>query len=316
MGGWLLWPASALAHLRSGTIAVDYRATVDAPTPRAYAADIAQSDHTLRLTVAHGHVVVVLGYIGEPVVRLDPRGVWVNLASPTAVATGLVPKTQAQGGASPSWRLHAHGRSVAWRDARAQQLPAGVRESRWSVPLLVDGHPDTLRGHLARYPAPSLVGWAVLLGALLACGGALAFLRRHHLARAVALCGAGLGGLVCLVLAVSFALDIDASPGTWIEAFNEIVFVAVGVVLLIRGHEALRAGAAIGLGLISLAVGLLDSAVFVHPVVLSLLPGALTRLLVVVAGAAGIVAIGLGGLGYAHLLHAGMDADLDRLRVT
>ena len=77
--------------------------------------------------------------------------------------------------------------------------------------------------------------------------------------------------------------------------------------MLFRGREPLRAGAAIGLGLVSLAVALLDSPVFVHPVVLSLLPGALTRLLVVVAAGAGLVAIGLGGVGYADLLPSGLE---------
>ena len=85
------------------------------------------------------------------------------------------------------------------------------------------------------------------------------------------------------------------------------MFVGVGLAVLVRGREPLRAGAAIGLGLVSLAVGLLDSAVFVHPVVLSLLPGALTRLLVVIAAGAGLVAIGLGGVGYADLLPSGLE---------
>jgi len=316
LGGWLLWPASAIAHLRSGTIAVDYRVSVASPRTRAYTAQIQQSDHTLRLTVLGDHVVVVVGYLGEPVARVDDAGTWINAASPTAVAVGLLPKSQARDGTSPTWQLHPGQRSVSWRDARVAQLPAGVRASPWSVPLLVDGHRAALHGRLARYPAPSLIGWGLLLAALLACGVTLAVLRHDAAARAVALAGAGLGGVVCLVLALGFALDVDASPGTWIEAFNEIVFIAVGVILLIRGREVLRAGAAIGLGLVSLAVGLLDSAVFVHPVVLSLLPGALTRLLVVLAGAAGIVAVGLGGLGYAYLLHAGLESDLDRVRVT
>jgi hypothetical protein len=304
VGVGLAWPSAALAHVRAGTIAVDYRASISAPHTAAYTAEVGQSDHSLRLTLAAGHAVIVLGYLGEPMVRLDASGVGINAASPTAVAVGLLAKTRAISAPAPSWRLRAAQRSIVWLDARAQQLPAGVHASAWAVPLIVDGHRAALRGQLRRYPAPSLLVWALLLAGLITAGVRLVLLARLDLTRAAALGCAALGAAVCPVLALGFALDANASPGTWIEAFNEIVFVAVGLAVLFRGREPLRAGAAIGLGLVSLAVGLLDSAVFVHPVVLSLLPGALTRLLVVIAAGAGLVALGLGGVGYADLLPA------------
>lgn len=299
----LAWPSAALGHVRAGTIAVDYRASLIAPGGAAYTAQIDQVDHSLRVTGARAHTVVVLGYLDEPMARLDDAGVWVNAASPTALAVGLVPKRDVVAGTRPRWRRRGGGRTVAWRDSRAQQLPAGVSRGDWAVPLLVDGHAAALRGALQRYPAPSLIGWGLLLAGLLAGGAWLVARRRLELTRAAAMGCAALGAAVCLVLALAFALDGDASPGTWIEGFNEIVFVAVGVAVLVRGHAALRAGAAIGLGLVSLAVGLLDSAVFAHPIVLSLLPGALTRTLVVIAAGTGLVAIGLGAVGFAEMLH-------------
>jgi hypothetical protein len=306
-GVGLAWPTAASAHLRTGTIAVDYRASIAMPHTAAYTAEIGQGDHSLRLTRAAGHAVIVLGYLGEPMLRLDAAGVGINAASPTAVAVGLLAKARAVSAAAASWRLRAGQRSVSWLDARAQQLPVGVDSSAWAVPLIVDGHRATLRGQLRRYPAPSLLGWALLLAGLLAAGVRLVVLARREVTRAAALGAAALGAGVCPVLALGFAFDGAASPGTWIEAFNEIVFVGVGLGVLFGGREALRAGAAIGLGLVSLAVGLLDSAVFVHPVVLSLLPGALTRLLVVIAAGSGLAAIGLGGVGYADLLPAGLE---------
>jgi hypothetical protein len=251
--------------------------------------------------------VVVLGYLGEPMARLDAAGVAINAASPTAVAAGLLAKARAVSAPNPSWRPDSGQHSVRWRDARSQQLPAGITASGWAVPLIVDGHHAALQGELRRYPAPSLVIWALLLAGVLAGGLTVARAGRRDLTRAGALGGALLGAAVCPVLALGFALDGDASPGTWIEAFNEIVFVAVGVAVLLRGHGPLRAAAALGLGLVSLAVGLLDSAVFVHPIVLSLLPGALTRLLVVIAAGAGLVAIGLGAVGYGDLLPAPLE---------
>lgn len=78
-------PAAAGAHLRSGTVAVDYRVSVLNPDTAAYSAQIFQSDRALSVTVKPGHVVVLLGYLGEPVFRLDAVGLGLNAASPTAV---------------------------------------------------------------------------------------------------------------------------------------------------------------------------------------------------------------------------------------
>ena len=220
LGGWCIalaaallsvgfaWPSAALAHVRTGTIAVDYRASISAPRTAAYTAEIGQSDHSLRLTLAPGHAVIVLGYLGEPMARLDAAGVAINAASPTAVAVGLLAKARAVDGATPSWMLRAAQRSVTWRDARAQQLPAGVRDSSWAVALIVDGHRGALRGQLRRYPAPSLWVWALLLAGLLTAGIRLVALARVDLTRAAALGCAALGAVVC------FGARARASPST------------------------------------------------------------------------------------------------------
>jgi hypothetical protein len=65
----VLGVGTAWAHLRSGTVAVDYRASIDHPNTAAYSAQIYQSDHGLRLTLQPGHVVEMLGYLDEPVFR-------------------------------------------------------------------------------------------------------------------------------------------------------------------------------------------------------------------------------------------------------
>ncbi len=68
---WLGSPAAADAHLRSGTVAVDYQASVTSAPSDAYTAQIFASDRALSLRVRAGHTVVLLGYLGEPVFRLD-----------------------------------------------------------------------------------------------------------------------------------------------------------------------------------------------------------------------------------------------------
>jgi hypothetical protein len=297
-------PVAASAHLRSGTIAVDYRATVLRTVPSAYSAQIFESDHGLSLTVKPGHVVVLLGYLGEPVFRADRAGLWVNSASPTAVAVRLLSKAQAITAAAPRWRLQRGRRSVVWHDARAQGLPPGVDQGAWSVPLIVDGHAARLQGELRRFPVPALWLWFGVLACLLAAGASPLLLGRRDLVRAAPVAFAIVAAVASVVIAVAFALDAYASPGTWIEGFDATAFLAVGVGALLRGPDSLHLAAAIGVGLVGLAVGLLDGAVFLHPIVLAVLPGPLIRVAEVTAIGAGLNAAALGALLYVEIAEA------------
>ena len=119
-------PAVSAAHLRSGTVAVDYTAKVFAPDTAAYTSQIFQSDHALNLTLKRGHDVTVLGYLGEPMLRLEPAGLLINRASLTAASVGLVKKSQRIVASTPRWRLESDKRSVTWQDARSRSLPPGV----------------------------------------------------------------------------------------------------------------------------------------------------------------------------------------------
>ena len=307
----LVSPAGASGHLRTGTIAVDYRATIVAADTAAYRAQIFQSDHGLTLTLHPGHVVVMLGYLGEPVFRLDAAGLSVNAGSPTAVVDGLLPKAQRTPGLTLDWRLR-QGRHVAvWHDARVQGLSPGVDRGLWTVPLIVDGRRASLRGELRRFAAPSLWLWLGMLAGLLAAGAWPLLLRRDDLVpRAATRLGVVAAG-ASVVVALAFAFDAYASPGTWIEAFNLIVFVAVGLGAVLRGPENVRVGGAIGLGLLGLAVGLLNGPVFLHPIVLAVLPGTVTRAVVVAAIVAGVDAAALGCIFYVNAAAAPRDASAE-----
>jgi hypothetical protein len=52
---FLVVPAAASAHLRSGTVAVDYRASIIVPRATAFTAQIYQSDRALRMSIRSGH---------------------------------------------------------------------------------------------------------------------------------------------------------------------------------------------------------------------------------------------------------------------
>jgi hypothetical protein len=300
-------PGAASAHLRSGTIAVDYTASVLRPVTAAYSAQIYASDHGLTLTVKPGHVVVMLGYLGEPVFRLDRDGLWINVASPTAVAVRLVSRAHAVDAARPRWRLQRARRSVAWHDARTQGLSPGVDQGVWTVPLIVDGHVVTLRGRLHRFPAPALWLWGAVLVCLLLAGASPLLLGRRQRARRAAGALAITAAVASVVTALAFALDAYASPGTWIEGVDAIAFLAVGVGVLWRGPANLYVAATIGTGLMSLALGLLDAAVFLHPVVLAILPGTVMRTIDATVIGAGLTAAGLGCVFYEEITAAARD---------
>jgi hypothetical protein len=300
-------PDSASAHIRSGTVAVDYRASVFSSHTPAYVASIVQSDRALGLAVRRGHVVVLRGYLGEPVFRLDPSGLWVNAASPTAVVDRLVKRANRVVAAGAHWRLISRRESVTWHDARVNGLPPGVSRGVWSVPLLVDGQPTHLRGELKRFPKPAIWPWLTGLAVMLVLAGML--VRRRHedqLVRRAAAGAAVTASAAALVLLVGFALDTYASPGTWIEAVDGLAFIAVALWALFRGPEQWRMAGAIGAGLVSLAIGLLEGAVFFHPIVLAIVPAVVARLACVVAIGMGLDAAVLGAVFYAETDIAGL----------
>jgi hypothetical protein len=300
-------PASA--HLRSGTVAVDYRASVSHPVTRAYAAQIYQSDHGLSLALRPGHVVMVLGYLGEPVIRLDGAGLSVNAASPTARAMHLVARAQAVDAPAPRWRLQRGRHSVVWHDARVQGLPVGLAEGVWRVPLVVDGRNAVMSGELHRYADPPLWLWLAALACWLAAAALPLVGHRRDVVRPLAIALALIAAGAATVVALAFALDAYASPGTWIVGVDVIIFLAVGVGVMRRGPRHLHVAAAIWVGLVSVALGLLDGAVVLHPIVLAVLPGTVMRLLVVTAIGAGASAAVLGSTLFTEILaDAGADS--------
>jgi hypothetical protein len=301
---------TASAHLRSGTVAVDYQASILRPVTASYSAQIYQSDHGLSLTLRAGHVVTMLGYLGEPVLRLDARGLSVNAASPTARAMRLVDKADAVNASGPRWRLQRGRHSVVWHDARVQGLPPGLDAGIWKVPLVIDGRGALLSGGLRRFPDPPLWLWVGALVCWLAVGAApLARRRRRHQVRRYALALGLVAAAAATVVALGLALDAYASPGTWIVGVDVIIFLAVGAEVMRRGPRHLHVAAAIWVGLVSLALGLLDGAVFLHPVVLAVLPGTIMRLLAITAIGAGADAAVLGSTLFNEITSADATAD-------
>ena len=288
-------PGTADAHLRTSRAAVDYRATVSQlgpPLAGAISVRVYRADLALGLAALRGHRVVVLGYLGEPFLRLGPGGVSVNAASPTAAGARLTPPQRRS--SRPLWRLRSRRSGVIWHDARIRGLPAGVTARRWAVPLLVDGRRTRLEGTIQRVVAPSAWPWLALGALFAAVTGLLLALRPQQLLRTASAALGTVAALATLASAIGFAVASTASQGTWIEGANEAAFALVGAAFIVRGSRDAKAFAGGLLGLLGLAAGLTKLPVLLHGIVLSALPGELARLSVVLAIGAGAAAAILG----------------------
>jgi hypothetical protein len=285
----LVAPPRAAAHLRSGLLAVDYRASV-VSAPPALSVRIYESDRAVALMPAPGQTVIVRGYLGEPFVRIDKSGTEVNAASLTATGFGLLGETERRAG----WIFHSRSRVFVWHDRRLRGLPQGVHKGVWRIPLTVDGQPTSASGVLERVRRPQLWQWAIL-GLAFAAPFAFARVRRNPDAAVVF----GLTSATSvLVVSAGFALDRYASTGKWSEFAIEVFFTLIGIGFIVAGSRQARAVAGGALGLLGFAVGLSVFPVLRHGFVLSGLPWMFVRLLVVLSISAGAVATALGLLAF------------------
>jgi len=263
----LVLPSTAGAHLRTGTVAVDYRPRITHRPPGPFTIGVYLSDRALHLNVRRDATVVVYGYLGEAFVRVSDAGVTVDTNSPTAAATGLVPRgTPHQG-----WVLRSKGRSVVWHDVRTSR-------GQWSVPIAVNGRRETIVGETQKLPRPALWPWIVLLAAIAALGAVVRSSTQLGL----------LSSAAAIVVAAAFALSAYADPGTWIAGVDELFFAAAGIGVLRWGPPVARLPSALWLSVLGLAVGLSKGAVFLHAIVLAPLPGTAMRVFVVIAVGSGL----------------------------
>jgi hypothetical protein len=285
----LVAPDAASAHSRRPAVALDYRLRVPAQPLPGVSADVLDADRELRLTVAPAAVLVVRGLVGEPMLRFDGRGVWVNDASATAAADKL-----ARAGGT-GWRKLTSAHTFAWHDHRLSppRLAAGKRAA-WSLPVQLDGRAASLRGVFLRVPRPAL--WPWLVGLALAAAALLAVGRTSSARRGVrAVACAGTAAAAALVATIGFTTGDPLSGGSqWFElACTAALALAAALALRARDASA-RSWAASAIGAAAVAFTLPSLGVFWHGVVVSSLPAAVVRALDAVALVAGVTAVGLG----------------------
>jgi hypothetical protein len=181
-------PALASAHVgKSAPVATDFHARITHPVA-GVTARVVDGDQTLWLDAGR-HAVQVPGIEGEPLLRFDTRGVWVNLRSLTAQTDridryDLRPDPSPR--AAPLWRKLTSGHTYGWHEHRLhllEPLAKGVHSRKmlgtWTIPVLVDGHRASLAGVLDYQPPPPALAWFGA-AALLAAAGALASWRSRR----------------------------------------------------------------------------------------------------------------------------------------
>jgi len=286
----LLLPSQADAHGRSATVALDYRLELDAATrslPGIHVR-VLDGDRDFQVKVDRGVRLLVRGSLGEPLLRFDSTGVWVNASSPTATGDKIVSSSRR------GWVHLSRTPSIAWHDHRLSPPPAskvGVA-GRFSIPIELNGHRAAIAGTFIRVARPAAWPWPA--GAAVLAAGILVGLRRRSLRPALTI---GLGtaaGLAALAEVTTFAVR-DAPTGgiAWLQIGTAIVIGAILGALLVRLSGRSRAHAAGLVGAVAAAVSLSSLPVYWHGVVISALAPDLARAVCELALVCGVAAAAL-----------------------
>jgi hypothetical protein len=251
-------------------------------------ANVVDGDRALHLAVARDARVVVLGDLGEPMLRFAD-GVWVNQSSPTAQANRLVRRPKA------GWKRIAGGRSFSWHEHRLAPPPFAAGRygpvARWRIPLQVNGRRTAISGSFWRVRRPAFWPWALAAGGVV--GLALVALILRPRLRSGTAVGAGIvAGLAGLTAQTAFSLR-DAPSGHigWalIGAAFLIAAIATWGLVVARARERSYVAGAIGLSVAVFCLSWLG--VFFHGAVVSALSAPATRVVCAVAFTAGLVSL-------------------------
>jgi hypothetical protein len=283
VGFALAAPASASAHARSATVALDYRLVLDrgARSIPGVSVAILDGDRSLRVS-AKTVTIVVRGDLGEPMLRIGPAGTWVNRASVSAVAARL---TQPSHG----WKRLSSAASYTWHEHRLAPPPYGGRTgavARFTIPASVGGRTVTIGGTFIRYSRPAVMPWLLAAGAFAAAVAAAVRLHR----RVTTGLGA-LAGLAALAALIAFA-SADAPNGrvAWLQIGLGVGLAIVVCGVLVRARPPRRTHLAGMLGGVAAALSLGSLGAFRHGVVVSLLSGTASRALLAIALVGGVAA--------------------------
>jgi len=313
--------APAGAHGIGGLPPTNFRTRVLAVTPHVDGLRVRAVDLGTRIELTNrtGHDIVVLGYEGEPYLRVGPRGVFENRRSPATYlnrntqGTTPVPRS-ADAHAAPRWDRTGDGPTVLWHDHRthwmgADDPPIVQREpgsphliERFRLQLRDGSTPIAVTGDLRWIPGPSPWPW---IGGALALAVALALLMRAP-RRPRRAAWATVGALAVLVAAqVVHVAGVwgGATGSSWSHLATSAysiggvgLAVVAAAVILRRGLESAAPLALVAGLFVGLAGGFADVTTLSRSQVPTTLPLWTDRLAVAVTigiGPAIVVAVGL-----------------------
>ncbi|CAN5891988.1 hypothetical protein BH20ACT7_BH20ACT7_05720 [soil metagenome] len=302
----------AAAHGR-GSDATNYRSQVTSePDVPGVSWQVYGSDEFLSVTNASDVELTVLGYEGEPYLRVGPEGVFENRASAATYQNtdryanvGELPE-DVGANVEPRWQQVSGANSYLWHDHRAhwmsQNLPPSVTDpsvetvvQQWEVPFTIDGRERIVEGELRWIPAPSAGVWVAL--ALLLTVPALLGLRSLRSAlddspdapwiTALARPAAVVLGVVALLNLTHLVDDLFAvplpGPTKALAAAQTALFIGIGAFGALRGWQG-RDGAftalGVGAGAILIGQGVLYLSVLTTSQAATLFPEFAARLVV------------------------------------
>ena len=290
-------PGVASAHVgRTLPVATDFVAHITS-SARGVEARAVDGDQTLWLRAAAGATVLVPGTLGEPLLRFDSHGVWLNLRSPTAQGDGidrLDLRPSAKPDAAPLWHRVAGGQAYAWHEHRLHALEALARGRSsaetvgpWTVPVVVDGRRLRLTGVLDyRPPGP---GWARIAASAVTAAAAAALALRSRLVL-VALAVAA----VALIWVLRVGRELYGRPNVPTIGYVQVGLTSLVGCALLYGLLNLdaRVLATFLVGFGGLYEGLTMLPLLTHAIALNALPSTVARVVEALVLATGIGALG------------------------
>jgi hypothetical protein len=284
--------APASAHAADAPAATDYRTRLVAVTPRVPGVEVRVVENGARLELHNrtDHEVAVLGYSGEPYLRITPDGVFANTRSPaTYLNQTLDGKTTPPRSAGvdtkapPSWRRESREPVVRWHDHRTHWMGSGAppvvasqpgaahRVADWTVDLVANGSPVKITGTLDYAPPPVAPLWWA--GMLLVAGAVVLAGRWRHgvLALGAAL---GLAAVAELVDGTGRMIDAGATGigvlGALLTEETYGTLTALGAlaaaVLAVRRSPVAPFALALAAACLGILGGATDVAVFLHAI--------------------------------------------------
>jgi hypothetical protein len=247
-----LGPAAPAAAHEPGASAADQRVRIVAITPHVPGLTVrfVEAGALLELRNNTGRPIEVLGYHGEPLLRVGPEGVVRNAAAPSWAANELplapAPKITVPQTTVPQWQRDRDGTIARWHDLRTdwqddppeqvRAAPDRVHRVRdWTVPLRDGTTPIEITGTIDWMPPPPALRWwagVVLFG--------------------LAVLGLGVRGGAPMLAGAGFAVGLTAfGYAAWVAAVNAdpgvggfLIAVVSQFWLLLAGIGAVAAGVA------------------------------------------------------------------------